>query len=126
MNKKAFTLVELLAVIIILGIILAIVSTSVFSILEDSKQNAYDTQIEMLKASTKEYVSDKKRSLFSEKDKVCITIYDLYQEKYITEVPEDSINGGKMSEYLGFIVKKDGNNITYTLTKDAYVDEECK
>lgn len=126
MNKKAFTLVELLAVIVILGIILAIVSTSVFNILEDSKQNAYDTQIEMLKASTKEYVSDKKRSLFSEKDKVCITIYDLYQEKYITEVPEDSINGGKMSEYLGFIVKKDGNNITYKLTKDADKDEECK
>ncbi len=126
MNKKAFTLVELLAVIVILGIILAIVSVSVFNILEDSKNNAYDTQIEMLKASTKEYVSDKKRTLFLESDKVCVTIYDLYNEKYITEIPEDTKNGGLMSEYLGFIVKKDGDNITYTLTKDAYDEEDCK
>ena len=126
MNKKAFTLVELLSVIVILGIILAIVSVSVFNILEDSKNNAYDTQIEMLKASTKEYVSDKKRTLFLESDKVCVTIYDLYNEKYITEIPEDTKNGGLMSEYLGFIVKKDGDNITYTLTKDAYDEEDCK
>lgn len=126
MNRKAFTLVELLAVIVILGIILSIISVSVFNILEDSKENAYETQIEMLKASTKEYVSDKKRTLFSEKDNVCISIYDLYQERYITEIPEDTKTGKKMSEHLGFIVKKDGDSITYTLVKDIYEEAECK
>ena len=125
-RKKGFTLVELLAVLVILGIVLAIVATNVFGILQESKDDSYDTQIEMLKQSTKEYVSDNKTKLFKESDTICVSIYDLYKNKYITEIPEDPRNGKDFSEYLGFIAEKDGENITYTLTDDVDKEEKCK
>lgn len=126
MNKKAFTLVELLAVIVILGIILAIVSTSVFNILEDAKNNAYETQIEMLKASAKEYVTDNKRTLFSESDKICVSIGDLYKAKYIDKLPEVKKDDKPMSEHLGFIITNNNDNITYILSEDITQQEECQ
>lgn len=125
-KNNGFTLVELLAVLLILGIVLGIVATNVFGILEESKNESYDTQIEMLKQSTKEYVSDNKRKLFKERDTICVSIYDLYKNKYITEIPEDPRNGKNFSEYLGFIAEKDGENITYTLTSDVEKEDKCK
>lgn len=125
-NKRAFTLVELLAVLVILGIVLAIVATNVFGLFQESKDNSYETQIEMLKQSTKEYVTDNKRTLFGESNTICVSIYDLYKNKYITEIPQDAKNGKQMSEYLGFIVSKEGETLTYTLTEDTTKESECQ
>ena len=47
-SKKGFTLVELLAVIVILAIILAIAIPSISGVIENSKRNAFESDAKML------------------------------------------------------------------------------
>ncbi len=48
MNKKGFTLVELLAVIVILAIILAIAVPSITGLLEIQRKNSFESNVKML------------------------------------------------------------------------------
>lgn len=50
MNKKGFTLVELLAVIVILAIILAIAIPSITSLIENSKKGSFESNVKMIAA----------------------------------------------------------------------------
>jgi prepilin-type N-terminal cleavage/methylation domain-containing protein len=58
MNNKGFTLVELLAVIIILSLLVVLASTSVSKIVKDSKNDLYDTQIELIKSAAEAWGAD--------------------------------------------------------------------
>lgn len=59
MNKnKAFTLIELLAVIIILGLISLITVPTVLNKIKSTNEDLYKTQIDLIKAGANSYVSD--------------------------------------------------------------------
>ena len=47
-NEKGFTLVELLAVLVILAIILAIAIPSITSIVDSTKKSAFESDVKML------------------------------------------------------------------------------
>ena len=59
MNRKqnAFTLVELLAVIVILAIVLLIAVPGVLSVINKTKDNALDRQLDMIKEASRLYVA---------------------------------------------------------------------
>ena len=57
MKKKGFTLVELLAVIIILSLVLVIAVPSVNKYIKQSKEKAYDTQISTIIEAAQAYAS---------------------------------------------------------------------
>lgn len=60
MNKEeGFTLVELLAVIVILGIIVAIAVPAVGGVIDNAKGNANDAQTELVKDAARLYFTDK-------------------------------------------------------------------
>ena len=56
-RKNAFTLVELLAVIVILAIVLIIAVPGVLSIINKTKENALDRQLDMIKEASRLYVT---------------------------------------------------------------------
>lgn len=58
MNKKAFTLIELLAVITLLSILSAIVIVNVSSYMDDVGETAYSTLVKSIKSSTEMYVAE--------------------------------------------------------------------
>ncbi|MDD4054007.1 MAG: type II secretion system protein [Bacilli bacterium] len=58
--KKGFSLVELLAVIVILGIIATITIPKIQDLLIESRDNAYDLVVNQLETRAKDYVIDKK------------------------------------------------------------------
>jgi type IV pilus assembly protein PilA len=57
-NQKGLTLVELLAVIVILGVIAAIAVPSIGGIISSSKTNADAATVELLKETAERYMTD--------------------------------------------------------------------
>ena len=58
MNKKAFTLVELLAVIIILSIITTMVTLSVSSYMKEAREQSFDALVNLIESSTELYLAE--------------------------------------------------------------------
>ena len=58
MNKKGFTLVELLAVIIILSLLALLTSTAVTKLVKDAKNDLNSTQIELIKSAAQTWGAD--------------------------------------------------------------------
>ena len=59
LNKKGFTLVELLAVIAILAVLMLLVTPSVLKLFTEGKQSAFVTQVQSVwKAAENQYVKD--------------------------------------------------------------------
>ena len=58
MKKNGFTLVEVLAVIVILGVITAIAAPAVMGVIDRSKENMYNNQLEVFKDAAAMYVAD--------------------------------------------------------------------
>lgn len=83
MNKKGFTLIELIATIAILAVIALISFVSITKVLEKSRVDNCNILVENIKTSAEEYVSDNRyNSTFVNKvdkngNKVTITAADL-------------------------------------------------
>ncbi len=86
-EKKGFTFVELLAVIIILGIVVAAVLFSVSKLLDDSRKKYYDGQESTLILAGKEYFGDYRSKLPKEIGSTnFVTLTTLVAEKYIDPI----------------------------------------
>ena len=85
MNKriKGFTLVELLAVIVILSLLLLLAVTTVSSQFKNSKDELYDTQLNNIKLAAEMWGSDNKVKLNSISDCVSLTLGYLKDEGYV-------------------------------------------
>ena len=79
MNKKGFTLVELLAVIIILSIIVLITAISTSNIIRNSKKSLSDIQINSIKESAKSYYIEEGNN----QNYVCVNVSELISKGYI-------------------------------------------
>ncbi len=77
MNNKGFTLVELLAVIIILSILVVLAGTSVGSVVKDSKNDLYQAQISSIKEAARAWYVDNTNYFFDYYDCGYITLKDL-------------------------------------------------
>ncbi len=84
--KKGFTLVELLAVIIILGVIIAIVVPVTNGIINNSKRSAYETQIDKLIEEASKFSIGGNLGVENNVYKI-IEFQDLMSAGYIGELP---------------------------------------
>lgn len=88
MKNKGFTLVELLAVIVILGVLATIGTMSVTSIMNTSKKNMYCEKINELEYAAKEYAIDHEEDLNFVNDKATVTVKTLLEKGYVREDSE--------------------------------------
>ena len=79
MNKRAFTLVELLGIIIILSVILALVFPSVTDIINQSKETTYQTQINKILNAAYDYTLKNPKFLPESGEISFITLGELKQ-----------------------------------------------
>ncbi|HHX16762.1 MAG TPA: prepilin-type N-terminal cleavage/methylation domain-containing protein [Mollicutes bacterium] len=87
MKNKGFTLVELLAVIVILGVILSMVTIGVSSYMKKTEETSFNTMIETIKTSTELYLIDyvsKYPELEIEGSIFQIELKELVEKNYIT------------------------------------------
>ena len=97
--KKAFTLVELLSVIVLLGIIAIILIPNFNNVLKSSEEDLYNKQISVIKTASKLWVSNIENKAFlsdNEKWPYIITLGDLID----AELLEENIKNPKKDEYF--------------------------
>lgn len=87
MNQKAFTLIELIAVIVILSLIALVVFPAINSIIKNSKESAYETQkSELIKAGENYFIKNTdKLPEMSENSTSKVQLSTLIKEGYISE-----------------------------------------
>ena len=112
MNKKGFTLVELLAVIVILGIIALITVPNVLKTINNSKGKLKTVQVETLKGACKNYVT-KHAGDPALDDGTCISLATLYSEGFLDSDTYQNPDGGTFASTSGFCVKWDGARYQY-------------
>ena len=108
-NRKGFTLVELLVVIVILGIVTGLSIPLIRNIQTNNEKKEYTTYMETLKYSSKLYIDSYGEDLFGRHKSGCVTISynDLYQKGLIKDIPIDNVSCATDNTFVR-VVKLDG------------------
>ena len=87
MKKNAFTLIELIATIGLLGMLATITITVSVRKINETKEKARDTMIESIKLAAEKYVTDYEEELqqFKNNDNIYISLQTLVEKEYFTE-----------------------------------------
>lgn len=124
--NKAFTLVELLGVIVILGIIGMITTPIVQNTIDKNNTKLCEQQIESFKKAAKNYIASNPFTNLKKEETTSITVEELIKNGYIEDSELNNPKGGKFSQYSEVKITYNGTKITYTYERDAESNEkEC-
>ena len=121
-NNKGFTLIEVLAVLVILSIIMAIAIPSISSSMERSKEKQNESKKKMLASYAEIYVSDNKNAIhktIGEAGKCYIAISTLKNNGYLSDDANIDADG---NNFIGAIVY-DSNNNSYEYKEKNQVED---
>ena len=126
MNKKGFTLIETLAVVIILGLISALALPKIGDMLLSSRYEKEEAESEFIYDLTKDYVSTKLAPgvMYAEE---CFKLSDLVKDGYLSSKDANNNSFYKMrsNEYLNVVIYG-GNYDFYFIDVDSpYYDGHC-
>ncbi len=114
MNKKGFTLIELIAVIVILAIILLIAVPKVLTIIETSRKNSLLSGTKIIaKAIQSDSLSTSKRYYLLDSDG------KLYR---CTSEEEPTCDKNNPIKYEGKLISQDGNSVIFVKNEDGTVE----
>ncbi len=109
LNVYGFSIVELLAAIVIMGILATIAIVSVSSILQNAEEKHYETQESNMILAAQSYAQDNRNILpKSIGDKRVITLGELQNAKYIGDVVDRSKNSCEEGSVTIFKYSNDG------------------
>lgn len=120
--KKGFTLIELLAVIVLLGVISLITFPIVSKSILNSRERAYDIQVDVIEEAARSWSIDNSSSL-SEIETVSVSLSDLIGEGYITKTDDGVIHNPINDNVMDGCVL-----IEYSSEYEQYIftyDEDC-
>lgn len=118
-NNKGFTLVEVLAVVVILIAVITIITPKVISSFNNSEETIYKKQIESIIDISRIYMSSHTNLLPEENENYIIKITDLQQDKLINK--DDILNPKTKEPLTGCILVRYLNN----KYQYDYVEEEA-
>ncbi|MDD3340727.1 MAG: DUF5011 domain-containing protein [Bacilli bacterium] len=122
-KTKAFTLIELLAVIAILGLLSAIVYPSIVGIINQSKEDAYDVQIKEIKNAASKWAY-KNATLLPVSNGDTITIYlgDLKRAGLIDQDLTNPLTSIKFPNDMEILVIRSGAKYKYDVKDKTGTD----
>ena len=128
--KKAFTLVELLAVITIIGVLSLIIIPNVNNIIKDSKNKTYEIQLDLILTNLENWAADNIFSLPSnEGEYVTITLGELKTKGYSDIEIRNPKNDMCFSNEMVLKVTKKNNKYDYSVVEDTidfFDSETCE
>src|SRR5574344_778782 len=116
MNKKGFTLVELLAVISILAIILLIGVPTISKVIKDNKEKAYDIQISSFLGSVKIWATDNVRNLPVSGSASEVTLAQLENQAYVAKDVKNPLTGSAFDTTMSFCVRNINGEYDYSVS----------
>ena len=120
MKKNGFTLVELLAVIVVLSLILVIAVPSVNKYIKQSKEKAYNTQISTITEAAQAYASANSGLLPRKEEFVVkITLGQLKSSGLIKEEVKNPNDDKYFDDALTIEIKKKGETYTYDIVEST-------
>ena len=116
-KSKGFTMIELLATIIILGLLITIAYTSVRNILNRGNNTYYESQENMIVLAGQDYFADYREKLPDEiGDTASVTLETLINESYIDPVKDDDENDCDFPGSRVFVQKITDRDYQYFVT----------
>ena len=117
MKNKAFTLIELLAVIVILGLLATIATPNIMSALTISKENSYHRQIKLIEEAAERWAVDNPQELTErmQNSTLSIDIEELQTNGYLEKNLNNPATKKKMEGCIS-IEKRSKNIYTYKYT----------
>lgn len=125
MRNKGFTLIELIATLIILSIVAIIVVPNIYENMKEAKSGIKITQLESIIDSAKEWAADHITELSTEKD-TYVFLKDLQNGGYIDYDLYKNTDGDKYNDNLFVLIKcevieaDEWNNENYKFTYTIY------
>lgn len=133
MKKDGFTLVELLAVVVIIGITYLIIFPSVTSFIDKSKEKSYNIQVDLIEKASKKWVVDNTDELLKKDpyhlNNINLTLTTLKKDGYLQD---EFIENPKTKKIMtGCVVvsyqsNKNQYEYTYEDGKDTYSKDDTK
>lgn len=118
---KGFTLVELLAVIIILGIVISIATPIVINVIDSSSEKLYEEQVQLIENTTEKWVIEHTGEVEREESfSRCVSIEELQNGGYISAADvKNPKTGEKMSGGVRITYDVDHKQFKYEYEETA-------
>lgn len=133
MKKDGFTLVELLAVVVIIGITYLIIFPSVTSFIDKSKEKSYNIQVDLIEKASKKWVIDNTDELLKKDpyhlNNINLTLTTLKKEGYLQDMFIENPKNKKIMTgcvVVSYQSNKNQYEYTYEDGKDTYSKKDTK
>lgn len=120
MNRKGFTLVEIIGVVTVLALILIVAVPSLTKTLKRNEQKKYDDYIDNLKMAAENYVVSKLKEGLVIGDYFIVSLGDLIDSGYVNDTVTNPQNDQKLTRNTIIKVKKDLDNTFKYNIKEFY------
>lgn len=122
MNKKGFTLVELLAVIVILALLAIVSSTVVFKLIDDSRKDLYNDQIELIEKSAEKWTLENV-DLVGYNVAYCLDVDKLVKSGHLKEdTLKDPRDDSDIKGYVKITYDSEYKQFEYNYTEECSVN----
>lgn len=120
MNKRGFTLVELMGIVIILSLISLLIVAAIDRTIKVFKENAYNDQIATIKLAANDWGTDNLYRLeLEDGDIITITLGQLKAEGYIEENLTNPINNELFADDMLINITKENQTFIYSVVEDS-------